>query len=239
MSGTPSPPPRDPRGDRALLAAHLAGDGDAFGELVARYTERLWRLAFRTLDHREDASDVLQETFLSALRSAAGYRGESEVSTWLHRILVNACMDRIRRRRLRAAEPLGGHDLPTPRDPIADRLTAITVAEALTMLPADQRLAVILIDMEGFSFPEAAAILGAAEGTVKSRNHRGRVRLAMLLGHLRPPAATREYRPRDRSRTEERRARRTRGNREAAGDVPSTAGESNATIGPDRTGGSP
>lgn len=177
----------DPRSDRELLAAHVAGVEGAFDELVRRYADRLWLLAFRTLDHREDAADAVQETFVSALRSAARYRGESEVSTWLHRIVLNACLDRIRRRRTRAAEPLAGHDLPAPRDGIDDHLTRLTVAEALAALPDGQRLAVVLVDVHGFSIGEAAAVLGVREGTVKSRCARARARLAGLLGHLRPP----------------------------------------------------
>jgi RNA polymerase sigma-70 factor, ECF subfamily len=176
----------DPRSDRELLAAHVAGSDGAFDELVRRYAERLWLLAFRTLDHREDASDAVQETFVSALRSAARYRGDSEVSTWLHRIVVNACLDRIRRRRTRATEPLAGHDLPAPRDGIDDHLTRMTVAEALATLPDGQRLAVVLVDVHGFSIAEAAEVLGVREGTVKSRCARARGRLAVLLGHLRP-----------------------------------------------------
>ncbi|WP_433784568.1 RNA polymerase sigma factor SigM [Actinomycetospora sp. CA-101289] len=177
----------DPRSDRELLAAHVAGVDGAFDVLVRRYAERLWLLAFRTLDHREDAADAVQATFVSALRSAARYRGDSEVSTWLHRIVVNACLDRIRRRRTRSTEPLAGHDLPTPRDGIDDHLTRLTVADALATLPDGQRLAVVLVDVHGFSIAEAAEVLGVREGTVKSRCARARGRLAVLLGHLRPP----------------------------------------------------
>jgi RNA polymerase sigma-70 factor, ECF subfamily len=167
----------DARSDRELLAAHVAGLDGAFDELVRRYAERLWLLAFRTLDHREDAADAVQETFVSALRGAHRYRGESEVSTWLHRIV---------RRRTRAVEPLAGHDLPAPRDGIDDHLTRLTVAEALAALPDGQRLAVVLVDVHGFSIADTAEILGVREGTIKSRCARARGRLAGLLGHLRP-----------------------------------------------------
>ncbi|MEJ2886846.1 RNA polymerase sigma factor SigM [Actinomycetospora aeridis] len=207
----------DPRSDRELLAAHVAGQAGAFDEIVRRYAERLWLLAFRTLDHREDAADAVQETFVSALRSAHRYRGESEVSTWLHRIAVNACLDRIRRRRTRAVDPLAGHDLPTPRDGIDDHLTRLTVADALAALPDGQRLAVVLVDVHGFSITETAEILGVREGTIKSRCARARGRLAGLLGHLRPRDATVV----------------PLGNAEGAGDVQSTSGPG----GRDRRGG--
>ncbi len=213
----------DPRSDRELLAAHVAGRDGAFDELVRRYSERLWSLAFRTLDHREDAADVVQETLLSAFRSAGRYRGDSEVSTWLHRIAVNACLDRIRRRRSRATETLDGHDLPVPRDGIDDHLTRLGVAEALATLPDAQRMAVVLVDMEGFSIAGAAAVLGTREGTVKSRCARARARLARQLGHLAPE-------PREGG-----------GNAGPAADVQSTTGDAGhgaATPDPaERTGG--
>ena len=182
-------PRPDPRPDREVLAAHVAGEAHAFDELVRRYADRLWSLAARTLDDQHEASDVLQEAFLAAFRSAAGYRAEASVSTWLHRIVLNACFDRLRRARVRAAEPIGDHDVPTPRDPVADHLTRLTVAEALARVPLPQRLAVVLVDVQGFSVAEAAVILGVREGTVKSRCARGRLRLSRLLGHLRPADA--------------------------------------------------
>ncbi|GAA4869363.1 RNA polymerase sigma factor SigM [Actinomycetospora straminea] len=211
----------DPRSDRELLAAHVAGQQGAFDEIVRRYAERLWLLAFQTLDHREDAADAVQETFVSALRSATRYRGDSEVSTWLHRIAVNACLDRIRRRRTRAVEPLAGHDVPTPRDGIDDHLTRLTVADALAALPDGQRMAVVLVDVHGFSITEAAAVLGVREGTVKSRCARARGRLAGLLGHLRPRDAP--IGPR---------REQGRGNGTGAGDVQQTSGS-------ERRGGGP
>lgn len=214
----------DPRSDRELLAAHVAGQGGTFDEIVRRYAERLWLLAYRTLDHREDAADAVQETFVSALRGAARYRGESEVSTWLYRITMNACLDRIRRRRTRSTEPLAGHDLPAPRDGIDDHLTRLTVADALATLPDGQRLAVVLVDVHGFSITEAAEVLGVREGTVKSRCARARGRLAGVLGHLRPRLPTTV--PGDREDA---------GNDGGAGDVQDTKDATRA----DRTGGGP
>ena len=177
----------DPRDDRALLAAHVDGDPDAFGELVRRHRDRLWAVALRTLGDREDAADALQDACLSAYRAAGGFRGDSAVTTWLHRIVVNACLDRARRRQVRPAVPLE----TAQREPVAatesaDTLTTrLVIRDALTRLPADQRAALVLVDLEGLPVAEVAAILGVAEGTVKSRCARGRARLAVLLGHLR------------------------------------------------------
>jgi RNA polymerase sigma-70 factor, ECF subfamily len=176
---------REQLDDAGLLRAHLGGDGAAFGELVRRHRDRLWAVALRTLGDREEAADALQEALLSAYRAAERFRGESAVTTWLHRIVVNACLDRVRRRQARPVVALA--DLPPTREPIAvepDRDTAREVWSALARLPAEQRVPLVLLEMQGYSVAEIAEILGVAEGTVKSRCARGRARLAVLLGHL-------------------------------------------------------
>ena len=199
------------REDRALLEAHLAGDPDAFGELFGRHRDRLWAVALRTTGHPEDAADALQDALVSAFRRADSYRGEAAVTTWLHRIVVNACLDRRRRAKVRAADPLPDDleehasrgDLLAAtgpdQDPEAHALGTETrqrVLAALDELPPDQRAALVLVDMQGYPVDEAARMLGCAPGTVKSRCARGRARLVPLLGHLRdPPAATEEAPP--------------------------------------------
>jgi RNA polymerase sigma-70 factor, ECF subfamily len=174
--------------DAALLRAHVAGDTEAFGELVRRHRDRLWAVALRTLDDREEAADAVQDALLSAYRGAARFRGDSAVTTWLHRIVVNACLDRARRRQARPTVPLPETEAAlsarTPASPY-DADTALTVRAALGKLPAEQRVALVLLDMQGYSVAEIAQMLGVAEGTVKSRCARGRARLAVLLGHLR------------------------------------------------------
>jgi RNA polymerase sigma-70 factor (ECF subfamily) len=183
--------------DRALLAAHLAGDGDAFGRLVALHRDRLWAVALRTLGDREEAADALQDALLSAYRSAATYRGEARVTTWLHRVVVNACLDRLRRRKARptVALPTGGDEPAAPRDELAERETALDVTQALAGLPDDQRAALVLVDLQGLPVEQAARVLGVPAGTVKSRCSRGRARLAVSLGHLRNRDAVRPVPP--------------------------------------------
>jgi RNA polymerase sigma-70 factor (ECF subfamily) len=182
--------PDDAR-DRSLLAAHLAGDGDAFGTLVAHHRDRLWAVALRTLGDREEAADALQDALLSAYRGAATFRGEARVTTWLHRVVVNACLDRARRRAVRPTVPLpaSGQEPAAPGDALADRETALDVAAALGALPPEQRAALVLVDLQGLPVDEAARVLGVPVGTVKSRCSRGRARLAVSLGHLRNRAA--------------------------------------------------
>jgi RNA polymerase sigma-70 factor (ECF subfamily) len=178
---------RESRDDSALLHAHAAGDPHAFAEIVRRHRDRLWAVALRTLGDREEAADALQDALLSAYRAADRFRGDSAVTTWLHRIVVNACLDRIRRRQARPTVPLPETDV-TPA-PAQDRETALVVRDALAQLPVEQRAALILVDVQGYPVAEAASMLGVAEGTIKSRCARGRARMAVLLGHLRNPAA--------------------------------------------------
>lgn len=180
----------DSRSDAELLAAHVAGDSAAFGEIIRRHRDRLWAVALRTLGDREEAADAVQDACISAFRAASGYRGDAAVTTWLHRIVVNACLDRVRRRAARPAGPLpdtGPGEPAEPRDALAELDTTLAVEAALAQLPVEQRTAIVLVDIEGHSVAAAAAILGTAEGTVKSRCSRGRARLAVLLSGLRNP----------------------------------------------------
>lgn len=166
--------------DAELLAAHLAGDPDAFGEIYRRHRDRLWAVAMRTCGDREMAADAVQEAFIAAFRRAGSFRGESAVTTWLHRIVVNACLDRLRRTRPTAELP--ELDLTDGRDEHSDVVTRMAVHAALQQLPEGQRLALVLVDMHGVSVAEAAQILDCAEGTIKSRCARGRSALAAILG---------------------------------------------------------
>ncbi|HEX6872608.1 MAG TPA: RNA polymerase sigma factor SigM [Micromonosporaceae bacterium] len=182
--------------DGALLRAHVDGDRDAFAQLVRRHRDRLWAVALRTLGDREEAADAVQDALISAYRSADRFRGDSAVTTWLHRIVVNACLDRIRRRQNRPTVPLPESEdvswAAGSAEARYDSDTAMTVWAALNQLPDEQRISLVLLDMEGYSVAEIASILGVAEGTVKSRCARGRARLAVLLGHLRSDHAGRD-----------------------------------------------
>lgn len=179
--------------DAELLAAHVAGDPGAFGHLFLRHRDRLWAVALRTMHNREDAGDALQDAMISAFRRAGSFRGGSAVTSWLHRIVVNACLDLIRRNKVRRAQSLPDsidHDPrmareenPTGRLEKAD--LASVVGDALGQLNADQRAALVLVDMEGLSVEDAAAQLGVPKGTVKSRCARGRTKLAQILEPLR------------------------------------------------------
>ena len=204
-----SQPSPDAASDRDLLQAHIDGDVEAFGQLVTRHRDRLWAVALRTTGDPEEAADALQDAMISAFRRASQFRGDSAVTTWLHRIVVNASLDRLRRRNVRNSVPLPEDDAlgraaatatpvgrgGIPQDPIAARETQLVISRALSELPESQREAIVLVDVEGYSVEEAAAILDCPAGTVKSRCSRGRARLAESLGFLRnhhpPPSVGR------------------------------------------------
>lgn len=187
MTLTPEPDgeltdaPTDGSSDSELLTAHVRGDATAFAVLVARHRDRLWAVALRTTGDREEASDALQDALVSAFRGASGYRGDAAVTTWLHRIVVNACLDRLRRRRRRPTAALPDVEPADPRDDHATTEVRLDVRAALARLPEHQRVALVLVDMQGMSVAEAARVLDVAEGTVKSRCARGRAALAPLL----------------------------------------------------------
>ena len=182
----------DSASDGELLAAHVAGHPDAFTEIVKRHKDRLWAVALKTTGDPEDAADALQDALISAYRRASQFRGDSQVTTWMHRIVVNACLDRMRRRTTRPTVPLPveeetGIPLPDPADHIARRELQLDIASALAELPEDQRVAVALVDIEGWSIEQAALMRGCPAGTVKSRCSRGRAKLAKRLSYLRNP----------------------------------------------------
>jgi len=191
--------------DAALLQAHVEGDSEAFGRLVERHGDRLWAVAVRTLGDREEAADALQDALVNAFRRAEGFRAESRVTTWLHRIVVNACLDRLRRSAVRAADPLPDDDhdgrlaAPAGRDPAEQASLRGDVQSALAALPAEQRAAVVLVDMLGYPVEEVAEVLGCAVGTVKSRCARGRARLVPLLAPGRRVRSSRAGNPAGRS----------------------------------------
>lgn len=174
--------------DEQLLRAHAAGDPGAFTDLINRHLDYLWSVAIRTSQNPEDAADGLQDALLAAHRTAGDFRSDAKVTSWLHRIVVNACLDRIRRNNARRTVPLPEWDVLSIAD-TADDIAAVdlsvSIGRALHALPEGQRQAIVAVDLEGYSVAEAASLLGVAEGTIKSRCARGRLKLAQVLGHLR------------------------------------------------------
>lgn len=180
----------NPPDDSELVERARTGDHAAFDEIVDRHERRVFAVALRICRHHEDARDVTQEVFITALRSMAGFRGDAQLTTWLHRVTVNAALDFVRKRQRREAstvEELGDHPSsdPGPEAAAIESVRAREVHRALGTLAADQRAVIVLCDLEGLDYAEAAESLGVPVGTVKSRLHRARMQLARALGHLR------------------------------------------------------
>jgi RNA polymerase sigma-70 factor, ECF subfamily len=176
---------------RALEAAQR-GDTAAFNELVLMYQTSVYNVALRTLGHSEDAADATQETFLAAYRAIEEFRGGS-FKAWLLRIAVNTCYDLLRRRQRRPSTSLDvivdeSGDQPGfadrrvgPEQAALGAETVSVVEQGLLTLPDDQRVIVVLCDIQGLSYEEAAEAEGVALGTVKSRLSRARARLKQFL----------------------------------------------------------
>ena len=162
--------------DRVLVDAARAGDVDAFEVLVRRHQGRVYRVALRLLGSDADAQDAAQETFIRAWRGLGRFRGESDVSTWLYRIVTNRCLNVIAARR--SAESLDMELPSVGSDPaeITEQLERFTaVARQVASLVPEQRAAVVLRDFEGLSYEDVAEVLGVSVAAVKGRIHRGRL----------------------------------------------------------------
>jgi RNA polymerase sigma-70 factor (ECF subfamily) len=189
------------REDRAFVEALKAGDAAAFDTLVDRFSGDIYALLYRLTSDPEEARDLSQDTFLRALRSIAGFRGDASLKTWLFRIAINESRNRFRwwKRRRRDATvsldvSLGATEM-TLHDTLADRSETpeesalarereAKLGEALAGLKDIYREAIVLCDIEGLSYEETATALGTNIGTVKSRISRGREELSRRLKDL-------------------------------------------------------
>jgi RNA polymerase sigma-70 factor (ECF subfamily) len=175
------PAPGGSAGDAELLAAHVAGSQTAFAELVQRHQNRLWAVALRMVRDPDDAADLVQDALVKAFRKADSFRGDAAVSTWLHRIVVTTALDALRSASRTPVAHLVDLEPADAHDSVSAREAQLDVAAALATIPDEQRAAIVLVDLGGFSVDEAAWALQCPVGTVKSRCSRGRARLAVLL----------------------------------------------------------
>jgi RNA polymerase sigma-70 factor, ECF subfamily len=162
--------------DKQLLNRHIAGDKEAFGVLFKRHHRHMHAVATRIVG--QDAEDAVQDGMVSAYRKADQFHGNSAVKTWLHRIVVNSCLDMVRRRPLVAE---GGDEPPTPTSRITQARQRLDIGQHWHVLSPEQKACLVLVHMMGYSFHEAARILCVSEGTLKSRCARGRARLGCRL----------------------------------------------------------
>lgn len=178
-----------------IIRAVLVGNTNAFDDLVREYQNQVYRIALKMTGNEEDAFDLSQETFLKAYRSLGSFRGESGFGSWLYRMAANLCIDFLRRRKRRGAdkvlslddtEPDGrSREVPDrryePQAALERRELRESVRAGLQRLPDEQRLILILRNVEGLSYQEIAEVLKLELGTVKSRIARARARLAAIL----------------------------------------------------------
>ena len=177
--------------DADLLARHVAGSQTAFAELVRRHQDRLWAVALRMMRDPDDAADVVQDALVKAFRRADGFRGDAAVTTWLHRIVVTTALDALRAAARAPTSPLADEEPADAHRVASAPETRLDVLAALARLPAEQRAAIVLVDLGGFSVEQAAWSLDCPPGTIKSRCSRGRTRLATLLSGYGPAGSER------------------------------------------------
>src|SRR6266511_3635403 len=178
--------------DEELVAKSIGGDADSFNELVLRCERPIYAIAYRTIGREEDARDVCQETFLRAFRALPGFRGQAKFSSWLYRIALNLCRDWVRReRRTPVVQPPEDVDVmelaaaAEPSESIEDLVArhdlSRAVERAMTLLPEEQRTAIVLKEYHGLTFQEIADLVGCPLSTVKTRLYQG---LAVLRREL-------------------------------------------------------
>jgi len=180
--------------DEELVARSVAGDTDSFNQLILRWERPIYALAYRTIGREEEARDVVQEAFLRAFRALPGFKGQAKFSSWLYRITLNLCRDWIRRERrapfVQAPENVDISDLaaaeasPTEsiEDAIGRRDMSRLVASVMSLLPEEQRSAILLKEYHGLTFQEIAELQGCPLSTVKTRLYQGLSVLRRELG---------------------------------------------------------
>ena len=179
--------------DELLVERAVAGDTEAFGEIVRRWERRIYALAYGILGREDEARDAAQETFVAAFRNLPNFRGEAKVSSWLHRIAVNQCITRQRRARVRAetgleeeVESTGGQFLSTAADAMPAHASeskerAEAVRRAVASLPQELREVVLMKEFEELTFQEIADALQIPLSTVKSRLYTALKQLRLKL----------------------------------------------------------
>ncbi len=190
-AGGSSKTTEDVRGaDLELARRCRQGDAVAFEELYRAHAGRLYSLLLRMAGSSHDAEDLLQDVFLHAYRKLGGFRGDSSLGTWLYRLAVNLCLDRLRGRQAKMWRTVDSLDAEGAEEPVAampvvpTAVSRIDLDRAIARLPDGCRMAFVLHDVEGFEHHEVARMMGVTEGTSKSQVHKARMKLRALLGSL-------------------------------------------------------
>ncbi|HBN82685.1 MAG TPA: RNA polymerase subunit sigma-24 [Clostridiales bacterium] len=181
--------------EKVLLTKARKGDANAFEMLIMEHERKAYNIAYRFLKNPEDAEDITQEAFLRAFRNIKKFKGQSSFSTWLYRIINNTCIDFVRSKQNKNVDSIDktiryeGEELelqiPSDENDPVETVETIEISELmksmLDQLPDDQKMALVLRDIQGFSYQEIVDITGVGMGTVKSRINRGRIALKELI----------------------------------------------------------
>lgn len=179
--------------DRGLVEECRQGIRQSFNRLVLKYQNKIFSIAYRMLKNADDAKDVTQDVFLAVYRSIDKFRGDSRLSTWLYRIVVNLCINRLKSSTFRYAGELEDYKLKNtngdimpenPDEALSRKNLNLVLEKEIGKLSAESRVMVIMRDVEGLSYEEIAKVLELPEGTVKSRLHRARIDLKERLKKL-------------------------------------------------------
>lgn len=186
--------------EKALIALSLSGDREAFRQLVELYQEKLFRLVFQVVRSREDAEDIVQESFVKAYLSLNTFRGQSSFYTWLYRIAFNMAIDFKRKVSRRGGEALGVEEIDqvdqsqigpveNPQDALIRRESGKQIQLALEGLSEEHRAVIVLREVDGLHYDEIARVVGVSKGTVMSRLHYARKRMHEALRKFDPDVA--------------------------------------------------
>ncbi len=193
--------------DELLIRRAQQGDPEAFESLMGGLESLVWRVCWHYTGSREDAADCGQEAMLKLWRTLPSFRFDCAFESWVYRVAASCCLDWLRKRKKEAAVPLEplreqGYDPPDPADGVEKQALRKeelgNLRQAILALPEDQRDALILTQLEGRSYSEAASLLGTTEGTVKSRVNRARLRLKAQLTDARELSAAASVKQKER-----------------------------------------
>ncbi|HLG15411.1 MAG TPA: sigma-70 family RNA polymerase sigma factor [Blastocatellia bacterium] len=180
--------------DSQIIERTLGGEPEAFNVLVRRWERQIYGLTLRLLGRDEEAKDATQETFLSAYRNLAKFRGEAKFSSWIYRIALNVCNTKLKGRSrvtisIEEQREISGFELAADTEDLGSNIqqqqVARVVRRALQALPAEMRQVIIMKEYEGLKFSEIADVLGIPLSTVKTRMYTGLAELKKRLDHLR------------------------------------------------------
>lgn len=174
--------------ERRLIRMAKAGDKQAFGTLLSSHEARMYNIAFRMMGSSEDAMDMVQEAMIKVYRALGRFEGNAQLGTWLYRVTTNTCLDELRRRKLRQSVSLDereeqgapapvDHHFERPEEAVERGERQAALKTAIQKLPPEHQAAIVLRDIQGMSYQEAAKVMDCPVGTMKSRVNRARAAL--------------------------------------------------------------